>query len=194
MESHGEANTQPYHIIGYARTSTVDQVAGFEAQKRDLDKAGCTKLFAEQTSGADADRPELARALDYLREGDVFVVTKIDRLARNTKHLLEIVETIETRGASLRILDMGLDTGTPNGKLMLTMLGAIGEFERAMMLERQREGIAKAKAEGKYTGRPPMADDKVKAIKDAKAAGKSPTLISKEFGLARSTVYRVLAM
>ena len=89
---------------------------------------------------------------------------------------------------------MGLDTGTPNGKLMLTMLGAIGEFERAMMLERQREGIAKAKADGKYTGRPPMTDDKVRAIKDAKAAGKSPTVIAKEFSLARSTIYRVLAM
>jgi DNA invertase Pin-like site-specific DNA recombinase len=182
------------HTIGYARTSTVDQLAGYEAQQRDLDKAECTRIFKEQTSGADANRPELTRALDYLRDGDVFVVTKIDRLARNTKHLLDIVETIEARGASLRILDMGLDTGTPNGKLMLTMLGAIGEFERAMMLERQREGIAKAKAEGKYAGRPPMADDKVKAIKDAKAAGTSPTLIAKEFGLARSTVYRVLAM
>ncbi|MBO9452278.1 recombinase family protein [Tropicibacter sp. R16_0] len=182
------------HIIGYARTSTVDQVAGYEAQQRDLDKAGCTRIFKEQTSGADADRPELARALDYLRDGDVFVVTKIDRLARNTKHLLEIVETIETRKASLRILDMGLDTGTPNGRLMLTMLGAIGQFEREMMLERQREGIAKAKADGKYTGRKPMEADKVQAIKDAKANGMAPARIAREFNVARSTVYRVLAM
>lgn len=180
-------------IVGYARTSTVDQVAGYEAQLRALKELGCTRIFKEQTSGADALRPELARSLDYLREGDVFVVTKIDRLARNTKHLLEIVETIAERGASLRILDMGLDTGTPNGKLMLTMLGAIGEFERAMMLERQREGIERAKAEGKYAGRPPMAEDRVKSIREAKVAGKSPTEIAKEFGVARSTVYRVLA-
>ena len=180
------------HTIGYARTSTVDQVAGYEAQKRDLDKVGCTKLFAEQTSGADADRPELARALDYLRDGDVFVVKKIDRLARNTKHLLEIVETIEARGASLRVLDMGLDTGTPNGKLMLTMLGAIGEFERAMMLERQREGIAKAQAAGLYKGRKPMEAEKVNRIVSLKADGMAPAKIAREVGVARSTVYRIL--
>lgn len=180
--------------IGYARTSTTDQIAGFEAQQRDLDKAGCTKVFKEQTSGADGDRPELEKALEYLRDGDddVFVVTKIDRLARNTKHLLQIVETIADRGASLRVLDMGLDTGTPNGKLMLTMLGAIGEFERAMMLERQREGIAKAKAKGNYTGRPPMDPAKVDAMKAAKADGMTPSKIAKEFGVARSTVYRIL--
>ncbi|MEQ9695095.1 recombinase family protein [Shimia sp. SDUM112013] len=178
--------------VGYARTSTVDQTAGYEAQQRDLEAAGCTRIFKEQTSGADADRPELAKALDYLRDGDVFVVTKIDRLARNTKHLLEITETVEARGASLRVLDMGLDTGTPNGKLMLTMLGAIGEFERAMMLERQREGIAKAKAAGLYKGRKPMEAEKVNRIVSLKADGMAPAKIAREVGVARSTVYRIL--
>lgn len=179
-------------IIGYARTSTTDQTAGLDAQKRDLEAAGCTKVYHEQTSGADADRPELAKALDFMREGDTFVVTKIDRLARNMKHLLEIVETTQARGAALRILDMDLDTGTPTGRLMLQVLGAVGEFERAMMLERQREGIAKAKAEGRYKGRPPMETAKVDAIRAMKAAGKTPTQIAKEAGVARSTVYRIL--
>ncbi|MDV7144090.1 recombinase family protein [Tropicimonas sp. TH_r6] len=178
--------------IGYARTSTTDQIAGLEAQKRDLEAAGCTRVYDEQTSGADADRPELGRALDFIREADTFVVTKIDRLARNMKHLLEIVETINSTGATLRILDMDLDTGTPTGKLMLQVLGAVGEFERAMMLERQREGIAKAKAEGRYKGRPPMDAEKVGVIKAMKAAGKTPTQIAQEAGLARSTVYRIL--
>lgn len=179
-------------IIGYARTSTVDQTAGLEAQQRDLKEAGCVEVYHEQTSGADAERPKLQEALKYIRKGDTFVVTKIDRLARNMKHLLQIVETIQDKGASLRILDMDLDTGTPTGRLMLQVLGAVGEFERAMMLERQREGIAKAKAEGRYKGRPPMETAKVDAIKEMKAAGKTPTQIAKEAGVARSTVYRIL--
>src|SRR6478735_3851804 len=131
-------------LIGYARTSTVDQEAGFEAQKRDLDAAGCKKVFSEQVSSV-ATREQLHAALDYLRDDDVLVVTKLDRLARSMRDLLEIVARIDAKGANLRILAMHLDTITATGKLMLNVLGSVAEFERAMMLERQREGIAKAR-------------------------------------------------
>jgi DNA invertase Pin-like site-specific DNA recombinase len=139
--------------IGYARTSTLEQEAGLEAQIRDLKAAGCEKLFHEQASSA-ATRAKLEAALDYLREGDTLVVTKLDRLARSVLHLGEVVAAIERKGAQLRILTMGLDTATATGRLMLNVIGSVAQFEREMMLERQREGIAKAKAEGKYRGRP----------------------------------------
>jgi DNA invertase Pin-like site-specific DNA recombinase len=144
-------------IIGYARTSTVEQVAGLEAQERDLKAAGVEKVFAEQISAVDAKRPALAAALDFAREGDVFVVTKIDRLARSVADLLTVVDKLAARGVALKILSMGVDTSTPTGKLMVSVLGAVAEFERAIMLERQREGIAKARKAGKFKGRTPTA-------------------------------------
>ena len=134
-------------IVGYARTSTLDQTAGLEAQQRELESAGCEKLFVEQVSSVDVkEREKLSEALDYIREGDTLVVTKLDRLARSVAHLMDILKEMETKGASLRILDMSLNTGTPNGRLMLNILGSVAQFEREIMLERQREGIAKAKA------------------------------------------------
>ena len=137
-------------IFGYARTSTVEQVAGLEAQVRDLTDAGAEKVFQEQISAVDEKRPALAAALDFSREGDVFVVTKIDRLARSVADLLVIVEKLTAKGVALKILSMGVDTSTSVGKLMLNVLGAVAEFERAIMLERQREGIAKARAAGQF--------------------------------------------
>ena len=139
-------------LIGYARTSTVDQRAGFDAQKATLQAQGCTKLFSEQTSSV-GDRAQLDLALEFAREGDALVVTKLPRLARSVSHLCEIVKLLEDKGVSLVILDMGLDTGKPTGRLMLNLLGSIGQFEREVMLERQKIGIAKAKTEGKYAGR-----------------------------------------
>jgi DNA invertase Pin-like site-specific DNA recombinase len=131
--------------FGYARTSTLEREAGFEAQRRDLAAAGAEKTFAEQVSSV-AKRAQLDRLLGELRQGDVVIVTKLDRLARSMRDLLDIVGCIETAGASLRILAMNLDTSTPTVKLMLNVLGSVAQFEREMMLERQREGIAKAKA------------------------------------------------
>lgn len=182
-------------IIGYARTSTTDQKAGLEAQRRDLLTAGCEKLFEEEVSSVDkVKRLQLEAALDYAREGDVIVVTKLDRLARSVAHLLQIVETVEAKRASLRILDMAIDTATPSGRLMLNLLGSIAQFEREVMLERQREGIARAKAEGKYRGRQPTARAKADQIRHAvKVEGLSPTEVAKRFGVGRSSVYRVLA-
>lgn len=179
-------------MIGYARTSTADQKAGLEAQTRDLTNAGCLKLFAEHASGVDARRPELAKALDYVRAGDVFVVTKPDRLARSTADLMTIVKALQAKGVELRILSMNLDTTTPTGKLMLGVLASVAEFEREIMLERQREGIAKAKADGKFKGRQPTArrksDDVVKLYRE----GTSPADIARKLTIGKASVYRIL--
>lgn len=177
-------------LIGYARTSTTDQEAGFDAQKRDLAAVGCTKVFAEQVSSV-AQRDELTAALDYLRDDDVFVVTKLDRLARSMRDLLDIVAMIEGKGASLRILAMNLDTTTATGKLMLNVLGSVAEFERSMMLERQREGIAKAKSEGKYKGRAPTARAKSEEVRALSDAGVGACAIAEQLGISRSSVWRI---
>jgi DNA invertase Pin-like site-specific DNA recombinase len=180
-------------IVGYARTSTLDQTAGLEAQERDLAKAGCEKVFVEQVSSVDVKaREKLSEALDYLREGDTLVVTKLDRLARSVAHLLELLGEIEAKGASLRILDMSIDTGTPNGRLMLNVLGSVAQFEREIMLERQREGIAKAKAAGKYKGRKPTAKAKAKEVLELHAEGVGATEIARRVGIGRASVYRIL--
>lgn len=180
-------------LVGYARTSTLDQKASIEAQARDLTAAGCEKLFSEQVSSVDVtNREQLAQALDFIREGDALVVTKLDRLARSVGHLLTIMETIKAKGADLRILSMGIDTATPTGKLMLTVLGGIAEFEREIMLERQREGIAKAKADGKYKGRKPTARAKEEDVLRLKAEGVGATEIAKRLGIGRASVYRIL--
>ena len=160
-------------------------------QLRDLEAAGCTKLFQEQVSSVGI-RPQLDAAQDYVREGDTLVVTKLDRLARSTAHLLQIVETIEAKGAALRILDLDLNTSTPTGRLMLTLLGGIAEFERSLMLERQREGIAKAKAAGKYRGRAATARAKAAQVQSLQAEGVGPSEIARRLGIGRSSVYRML--
>lgn len=180
--------------VGYARTSTIDQVAGLEAQQRELAEAGCEKVFVEQVSSVDVRaREQLAEALEFIRDGDIIVVTKLDRLARSVAHLLEVMANVETKGASLRILDMSIDTGTPNGRLMLNILGSVAQFEREIMLERQREGIAKAKAGGKYKGRAPTAMAKADEVKRMSAEGIGATEIARTVGIGRASVYRILA-
>lgn len=179
-------------LVGYARTSTTDQKAGLEAQLRDLTEAGCVKVFREELSSVAAKRPELERALDYVREGDTLIVTKLDRLARSVADLVEITARLRAKSVALRILAMNLDTGTPTGKLMLNLLGSIAEFERELMLERQREGIARAKAEGKYKGRAPTARRKAAEVIRLKAEGKTGDAIAEELGIGRASVFRIL--
>jgi DNA invertase Pin-like site-specific DNA recombinase len=179
-------------IVGYARTSTVEQIAGFEAQERDLRAAGADKVFAEQVSSV-AERGHLEAALDYARSGDVLVVTKLDRLARSIRDLCSIVDRLEAKCVSLRILGMGLDTGTANGRLMLNVLGSVAQFEREVMLERQREGIAKAKGEGKYKGRAPTARAKADDIRRLAIAGATRKSIAAQLGVSVRSVYRVLS-
>ena len=178
-------------IIGYARTSTAEQTAGLAAQERDLSAAGAEKVFSEQVSSV-ASRAVLAKCLDFVRAGDVLAVTKPDRLARSTAEVLTIESDLSRRGIGLLILSMGgerLDTRNPTSKLMLTILAGVATWEREIMLERQREGIAKAKADGKYKGRPASIDaDEIKRL----AASMGPAAIAKQLGIARSSVYRIL--
>ncbi len=179
-------------LVGYARTSTAEQDAGLAAQERDLRAAGAERVFAEQVSSI-AKRDGLKQALDFVREGDVLMVTKPDRLARSTRELLDIEEALTKRGVGLLILSMGgerLDTRNPTSKLILTILAGVATWEREIMLERQREGIAKAKGEGKYRGRKPSIDPvRVRALA---AEGMGPAGIAKALGVARSSVYRML--
>jgi DNA invertase Pin-like site-specific DNA recombinase len=178
-------------ILGYARTSTTEQVAGLEAQERDLRAAGVERIFGEQTSSV-GSRPQLEGALDYLRDGDALVVTKIDRLARSVADLCAIVAKIERKGASLRILAMSLDTASPTGRLMLNVIGSVAQFEREMMLERQREGIAKAKCEGKYKGRAPTARAKSADVHRLAAEGMTREAIAARLKIGVASVYRAL--
>ena len=182
-------------LIGYARTSTVEQEAGLAAQERDLAAAGCERTFSERVSSV-AKRAQLDAALGFARSGDVVVVTKPDRLARSTADLLGIVAGLEARGVGLVILSMGgerLDTRNPTSKLMLTILAGVATWEREIMLERQREGIAKAKGEGRYKGRAPTARNQTAAVAKMKADGVSPTVIAQRLGMSRMSVYRCLS-
>src|SRR5499433_2752878 len=179
-------------VIGYARTSTLHQDAGLEAQIRQLQALGCDKVFSEQVSSV-AERARLAAALEYVREGDTFVVTKLDRLARSVAHLVEITAALKCKGVALKILDMGVDTGTPTGRLFLNIVGSIAEFEREIMLERQREGIAAAKAAGRYKGRAPTARNKVAEIRRLASEGRSKAEIARRLGVGERSVYRMLS-
>lgn len=181
-------------LVGYARTSTLDQKAGLDAQERDLITAGCERIFIEQVSSVDVvKREKLAEAMSFVRTGDTLVVTKLDRLARSVAHLMEILGQLEAKSVALRILSMGIDTSTPTGKLMLTVLGAVAQFEREVMLERQREGIAKAKAEGKYKGRKPTARAKAEDVLALHAKGVGAAEIARQLGIGRASVYRILS-
>lgn len=180
-------------IVGYARTSTFDQIAGIEAQERDLLSAGCEKIFREQVSSIDvAQRNQLSAALDFLREGDTLIVSKLDRLARSVAHMHEVINRVVGKGAEFKVIDLAIDTSTPTGKLMLNILGGVAQFEREIMLERQREGIHKAKLAGKYKGRAPTAQrlkDEMKTLVDA---GVGATDIARRLGVSRASVYNVL--
>ena len=178
-------------IVGYARTSTTEQIAGLEAQERDLRAADVERVYTEQTSSI-GKRAQLDAALDYLREGDVLTVTKLDRLALSVGDLCKIVASIEAKGASLRILAMNLDTATPTGRLMLNVIGSVAQFEREMMLERQREGIQKAKGEGKYKGRKPTARAKAGDVRLLAAEGVTREAIAKQLNIGIASVYRIL--
>lgn len=180
-------------LIGYARTSTLEQKAGLEAQRESLRAIGCERVWEEQTSSVGL-RESLRDAVSFCRDGDTLVVTKLDRLARSVRHLGEIIEELDGKNVGLRILDLGLDTTNATGKLMLNVLGSVAQFEREMMLERQREGIAKAKALGKYKGRHPKAREKAQEITDLIAQGVSKRDIAKRLNISERSVYRVTAI
>lgn len=174
--------------VGYARVSTTGQ--SLDTQLEAL--AGCEKIFREKISGAKDDRPELQAMLEFVREGDTVQVTKLDRLARNTRHLLEISEYLQGKRVALSILNIGINTATPTGKLMLTMIGAIATFEREMMLERQAEGIALAKLQGKYKGRKATARSKSQEVIEMLGQGLSKPEISRQLGIGITSIYRIV--
>jgi len=178
--------------IGYARTSTLEQRAGFEAQIRDLEAAGVGKLFKEQLSSVDVERPQLEAALEFIREGDVLVVTKIDRLARSVANLVAIDARLAAKGASLLIMSPSLDTSDAIGRMVFNVVAAIAQFEREIMLERQREGIAKAKAEGKYKGRKPTAMAKAEEAQELVKGGMGVTEVARQLGISRRSVYNII--
>jgi DNA invertase Pin-like site-specific DNA recombinase len=182
-------------LVGYARTSTVDQQAGLDAQLRDLKNHGCEEIFSEQVSAV-GQRDRLKEALRFVRKGDCLCVTRPDRLARSTKDLLRIVEDLDRRGVGLVMLSMGgqqIDTRSSTGRLMITMLAAVAEFERNLLMERQKYGIQKAKADGKYSGRKPTARAKAPEVLRLSAEGLQRTEIARRLGIGVASVYRTLA-
>ena len=179
-------------IVGYARTSTLEQQAGLEAQERDLKAAGAEEIHSEQVSSM-ARRQGLENAINFCRRGDTLAVTKLDRLARSVTHMGEIVRRLDDKGVALRILDLNVDTGSSTGKLILHIMGGIAEFERSMMLERQREGISKAKAEGRYKGRKPTARARATEVQELAGKGMSMGAIAAQLNIGKGSVHRILS-
>lgn len=177
-------------LVGYARVSTADQTTGLQVEA--LKKAGCRKIFQETASGAQRDRPELAKALEYLRDGDVLVVWKLDRLARSLKQLIETVEALGERGIGFQSVTEKIDTTTPGGRLVFHVFGALAEFERGIIRERTLAGLENAKRLGRVGGRPRSmtAED----IAAAKALLASPDMtvgaVAERVGVSSATLYR----
>lgn len=173
--------------IGYARVSTTDQ--SLDIQEAALRSAGCEVIRAEKRSGTTTEgREELCTVLDFLRPGDVLMVTRIDRLARSIGDLQDIVRAIKAKGAVLKATEQPIDTSTAAGKAFLDMLGVFAEFETNLRRERQLEGVAKAKAAGVYKGRPASIDGT--RVREMKAAGMGAAEIAKALGIGRASVYR----
>jgi DNA invertase Pin-like site-specific DNA recombinase len=184
--------------IGYGRVSTRDQNP--EAQEDALHKADCDQIYVDKASGKLASRPELDKALIAAREGDEFVITKLDRLGRSTKNLLELSERLRGNGITLVVLDQGIDTSTPGGVLFFTILGAIAEFEHAMMVERTHDGLAAARARGRVGGRKKalrgrqveLAQQMYDELGGDGKRKHTVQDIANELGVARTTIYRYL--
>ncbi len=174
--------------VGYRRVSAVDQNT-----ERQLDGVELDKVFTDKASGKNTNRPELARALDYIREGDTLVVHSMDRLARNLEDLRRLVRELTGQGVRVEFIKENLTFAgddSPMNTLLLSMLGAVAEFERSMILERQREGIALAKAAGKYKGRKPsLAKKQADELRARLAQGESVSGLAREYGISRQSVY-----
>lgn len=185
----------PGHLIGYARVSTGDQEA--RLQHDALAETGCARIFTDKASGRNTDRPELMAALDYARPGDTLCVWKLDRFARSLIDLVTLVDSLAARGIGFKVLTGALasiDPNTPDGRLMLQVVGAMAEFERSLIKERTRAGLDAARAQGRLGGRPAVMDaDKLAAAKARRTKGESVTAIAKALGVSRATLYRALA-
>lgn len=178
-------------LIGYGRVSSSGQ--SLDIQHEALVAAGCEKVFSEKMSGRSTqDREQLAAALDFCREGDTLIVTRLDRLARSVGDLHRIIEKLTEKKVAFRCLNQsGVDTDSSTGRLMLSILGAVAAFENDIRRERQMEGVQKAKLAGKYRGRPASID--AARVKELRASGMGPAQIAREMGIGRASVYRALA-
>jgi DNA invertase Pin-like site-specific DNA recombinase len=175
--------------VGYARVSTREQDLTVQIEKL----KDCEKIYEEKQSGVDSNRPKLTECLDYVRDGDTLVVTRLDRLARSTLHLCEISKRLESKGVSLVVIDQSIDTSTSTGRLLFNMLGSIAQFETEIRAERQREGIRKAISKGVKFGRKSLLDDQqVKELKAKRADGTTIKELMLEFGLGKVSVYNYL--
>jgi DNA invertase Pin-like site-specific DNA recombinase len=181
-------------FVGYARVSKLDQQTTL-AQVQELKRAGCKRIYQENASGGRWDRPELHKALEQLRDGDVFVVWKLDRLSRSLKDLLTILERITEAGAGFRSLTENVDTTTSAGRMLMQMLGAFAEFERSMVRERTRLGLQAARERGRVGGRKPVlkVNQQTEIIKMVNSGAKSAAEAARLFGVHRSTVSRLLS-
>ncbi|WP_280189577.1 MULTISPECIES: recombinase family protein [Nocardia] len=177
--------------VGYIRVSTVDQNTD-----RQLDGIDVERVFTDKVTGKNAERPALQEMLAFVRDGDTVLVHSMDRLARNLDDLRRLVRQLTGKGVRVEFVKEALTfTGedSPMATLMLSVMGAFAEFERALILERQREGIATAKARGAYKGRKPaLTDDQAAALRERAAAGESKSVLAREFGVSRETVYAYL--
>lgn len=179
-------------VLGYARVSTGDQdVAG---QTMRLEQAGAIRVFTDVRSGKTMDRPGLAELLAYARKGDTLAVVRLDRLGRSLAELLSTVAMLKERGVALLSLEEKIDTSSAAGELIFHVFGAIMHFERRLIAERTKDGIAAARAKGKKPGRQPVDPEKVAAALKLVAAGLSPTEAGRQVGLGRATVYREMAL
>ncbi len=179
--------------VAYIRVSTIEQ--NEERQLEAMKDKGIEKYFTEKVSAKDMNRPQLQALLEFVREGDIVYVHDFSRLARSTEDLLHIIEQLHTKGVALISNKENLDTGTPTGKLLVTMIAAINEFERANLLERQREGIAIAKKAGKYTGGKPKAINQelyTQLLEDYRTRKITKRTFAKELGVSRPTLDRLL--
>ncbi|WP_328900626.1 recombinase family protein [Streptomyces sp. NBC_00441] len=187
-------DTSTGHLIGYARVSTDDQEA--QLQHDALTDAECARIFTDKASGKNTDRPELGAVLDYVRPGDTLCVWKLDRFARSLIDLVNMVDALAARGVGFRVLTGALasiDPNTPDGRLMLQVVGAMAEFERSLIKDRTRAGLDAARAQGRTGGRPVVMDaDKLAAAKARRAKGESATAVAKALGVSRATLYRAL--
>ena len=175
-------------VLGYARVSTGDQdVAG---QTMRLEQIGAIRVFTDVRSGKSMDRPGLKDLLAYARKGDTLAVVRLDRLGRSLAELISIVEQLKVRGVALFSLEEKIDTSSAAGELIFHVFGAIAHFERRLIAERTKDGIAAARAKGKRPGRQPLDVDRIAAALKLVAAGLSPTAAARQLGLGRSTVYR----
>ncbi len=179
-------------LIGYARVSTVEQDPS--GQLGALQAAGCERVFVDHASGALDSRPELAAALDYVRPGDTLVVWRLDRLGRSLPHLLLVLTRLLDQGVAFRSLQEAVDTATPAGRMLASVLGAFAEFERSLIRERTLAGLAAARASGVRVGRPPaLTRDQVGVVQVAAESGSAIASLARAHGVSRSTIYRAVA-